>query len=202
MIITKHISSQSGATAIEFAIILPVLILAILGAWQLSYIGWAQHRLENAVRQASRVGITGMQKQGLTREQVIEATVTDAMQQTVAKVDGQPIQFTSKAYPTFSTLNQPGEPYDDANGNNICDPGETFYDYDDNDVRSTVDIGKAGSGAAGDVVRYEVTFPLKLFVPLANRLFGSNGQLDLTARTIVRNELFGTGAVPKAKPCT
>jgi hypothetical protein len=192
--------NQSGATAIEFALILPVLIIMLLGSWQLSYIGWAQHRLENAVREGSRVGVTGRAKAGSSRQQVIEAAVTDAMK-SVAKDPSQTVIFASKAYPTFSTLNSPGEPFDDANGNNVCDPGETYYDYDGIPGRSTTDIGTGGTGSAGDVVRYEITFPLKLFVPLANQFFGSGGQLNLTARTVVRNEMFGSATVPKASPC-
>jgi Flp pilus assembly pilin Flp len=197
---TPALNNQSGATAIEFAMILPIVISAILGAWQFSYIGWAQHRLENAVRQGSRVGITGAKTQNLSRQQIIENAVKDAMSG-VAKDSGQPIIFASKAYPTFSTMNNPGEPYNDANGNNVCDPGETFYDYDGVPGRSAVDIGASGTGSAGDVVRYEVTFPLDLFVPLVNQFFGQNHRLNLTARTVVRNEMFGAGAAPTAGIC-
>jgi Flp pilus assembly pilin Flp len=192
--------NQSGATAVEFAIILPVFLTAILGALQLSYIGWAQNRLENAVRQGARVGITGIATGDMTRQEMIEQMVEFSMQN-VSKATGQPIVYTSRAYPTFSTLNKPGEPFDDINNNNVCDAGETYYDYDGVPGRASVDISAAGAGGAGDVVRYEITFPLNLFVPIASKFFSTDDQLNLTARTVVRNELYGAGAVPTTGTC-
>jgi Flp pilus assembly pilin Flp len=192
--------NQSGATAVEFAIIFPLFITSILGAFQLGYIGWAQNRLENAVRQGARVGITGTTKNGKTRQEMIEAEV-DVSMQTVSKVSGEPIIYNSRAYPTFATLNNPGEPFDDDNHNGVCDKGEYYYDYDDNKSRTTTDISQAGAGGAGDVVRYEITYPLDLFVPIVNQFFGTENRLDLTARTVVRNELFGPGVVPKQRKC-
>jgi Flp pilus assembly protein TadG len=200
MIGSSTLRNQSGATAVEFALILPALLITILASFQLSYIGWAQNRLENAVRQGSRVGITGVAAAGKSRQDMIEEMVDFSMQN-VAKATGQPIVYTSRAYPSFSTLNQPGEPFDDANGNGVCDTGEDYYEYDGVDGRATTDISTPGAGSAGDVVRYEITFPLNLFVPIANQFFGSNSQLNLTSRTVVRNELFGASAAVMTKKC-
>ncbi len=180
--------------------VFPLLLTTILAAFQLSYIGWAQNRLENAVREGARVGITGGTTGDKTRQQTIEDAV-EFLMSSVSKVSGEPIVYTSKAYPTFSSLNKPGEPYDDVNNNNVCDTGETYYDYDGISGRATTDIGTAGAGSAGDVVRYEITYPLNLFVPIANQFFGSAHRLNLTARTVVRNELFGAGAVPTEGTC-
>ncbi len=199
--IIHHVENdRSGLAAIEFAMIFPVFLIMILAAFQLSYIGWAQNRLESAMRQGARVGITGRTTGSRTRQETIENAV-EFLMQSVSKVVDAPIVYTSKSYPTFSTLNQPGEPFDDVNNNNICDNGETYYSYDGIPGRATTDIGTSGTGSAGDVVRYEITYPLNLFVPLANRFFGTNNRLDLTARTVVRNEIFGPSAVPDEGTC-
>jgi Flp pilus assembly protein TadG len=192
--------NQSGLAAVEFALVLPIIVTCLLGAFQLGYIGYAQGRLDAAVRQGSRVGLSGKTSGKPSRQEAIEATVEFTMSN-VAKVPELPIVYTSKAYPTFSTLTQPGEPFEDKNGNGICDTGEVYFDYDDVDGRNTEDISSPGVGQPGDVVQYEITYPLDLFVPIANEFFGSDHRLDLKARTVVRNELFGAGAIPTEKPC-
>jgi Flp pilus assembly protein TadG len=193
-------ANQSGVAAVQFALIIPIMLLCILGAFQLGYIGFAQSRLESAVRQGSRVGITGKTVDKPTRQEAIEDNVVFSMRN-ISKVPELPIIYTSKAYPTFSTLTQPGEPFEDKNGNGICDTGEVYFDYDGVDGRSTQDISSPGVGQPGDVVQYEITYPLDLFVPVANEFFGSDHRLNLKARTVVRNELFGAGAVPTRKTC-
>jgi hypothetical protein len=205
--IVKHLAAfsrpvlaqQSGATIVEFALIFPIFLTLILGGWQLSYIGWAGNRLESAVREASRVGITG-DEGTTTRKQLIENSVIKAMS-SISMASGGTITFQSRAYPSFASLNNPGEPYDDINKNNICDPGETFYDYDGDAKRSTTDISTPGVGGPGDIVRYEVTYPMKLFVPLAKKLFGDGQKIDLRTRTVVQNELYGAGQTPTPGTC-
>ena len=192
-----------GSNAVEFAMILPFFSMTVLAAFQVGYIGWAQNRLEGAVREGSRAGVIGDNGGGapsLTRDQYIRNTVTNAMS-AIQLANGGTIEFKTTAYPSYAALNRAGEPFDDVNGNGICDAGETYYDYDSIPGRSTASLGKPGSGGPGDVVKYEVTFPLKLFVPIAGRFFGSNGELDLTSTTVVRNETFGTPATPTTGQC-
>lgn len=192
-------AQQSGATVVEFALIFPIFLTLLLGGFQLCYIGWASNRLESAVREASRVGITG-ETGSISRQQLIEGSVSQAMSN-ISMASGGSITFQSRAYPNFASLNNPGEPYDDINKNNVCDPGETFYDYNGDAVRSTSDISTPGVGGPGDIVRYEVTYPMNLFVPLAKKFFGDGNKLELKTRTIVQNELYGAGQTPTPGTC-
>jgi Flp pilus assembly protein TadG len=189
-----------GATLIEFAIVFPVLLVAILGAWQLSYIAWAQHRLENAVREGSRVGITGLSTADATRKDVIENAIKEAAT-SIAKVDGAEMKIDGCSSPSFATFVKPGEIYDDTNKNGACDNGEVYYDFNGDKSYSPNFVCAPGGGNAGDAVRFNVSFPVDLFVPLVNTFFGNGKRLDLNAQTIVRNENFGASAPVASLVC-
>jgi Flp pilus assembly pilin Flp len=193
---------QRGSNVVEFALVMPFFAMTVLASFQVGYIGWAQNRLEAAVREGSRAGVTGDTGPDPTasRDEFIMHTVEDAMRG-LRIAENQSISLEAKAYPSYQTLNKPGEPFDDANNNGICDAGETYYDYDGVPGRSLTDIGSPGSGGSGDVVRYTVTFPLKLFVPVAGSLFGNNGVLNLESTTVVKNENFAAGAPPASGTC-
>jgi Flp pilus assembly pilin Flp len=189
-----------GATMIEFALILPVLLVAILGVWQISYIAWAQHRVENAVREGSRVGITGLASGTSTRGETIEASITAAAS-SIALVDGVPLKFESCSSPSFATFAKAGELFDDANNNGACDDGEIYYDYNGDKAYSPDYVCTPGNGNAGDAMRYAVTVPVDLFVPLVNNFFGTDGRLDIRARTMVRNEVYGGTTLSASLTC-
>jgi Flp pilus assembly protein TadG len=191
----------AGATMIEFALILPVLLMAILGTWQVSYIAWAQHRLENAVREGSRVGITG-QSGGptSTRKEIIETAIRESAS-SIVKVDGVDMKIVGCASPSFATFVKPGELYDDTNRNGACDNGEVYYDYSGDGAYSPDYVCTPGSGNAGDAVKYDVSFPVDLFVPLVNMFFSADNRLDLKAQTMVRNESFGVTAPAPSLIC-
>ena len=55
----KHIllKSQKGATAVEFAIILPLLLLLIFGIIEFGLLLFNRHVITNAAREAARAGI-------------------------------------------------------------------------------------------------------------------------------------------------
>jgi hypothetical protein len=53
------------------------------------------------------------------------------------------------------------------------------------------DMGKAGLGNPGDVVVYTVTYPWPIMTPLMKPIIGNS--ITLTARSVVRNEPYGTG---------
>ena len=51
------LKSQKGATAVEFAIILPLLLLLIFGSIEFGLFLYNRHVITNAVREAARAGI-------------------------------------------------------------------------------------------------------------------------------------------------
>ena len=54
---TAILKSQRGATAVEFAVVLPLLLLLIFGAIEFGLFLFNRHVITNAVREAARAGI-------------------------------------------------------------------------------------------------------------------------------------------------
>jgi hypothetical protein len=69
-----------------------------------------------------------------------------------------------------------GETYTDVNGNGNWDPDE----------------GSSGSGNAGDVVVYTVSYPWTITTPIMSSLIGANGTYAITAHAVVKNEPYAT----------
>jgi hypothetical protein len=53
----RFLKNQNGATAVEFAVILPLLLLLIFGIIEFGLLLFNRHVITNAVREAARAGI-------------------------------------------------------------------------------------------------------------------------------------------------
>ncbi|MCE2927440.1 MAG: pilus assembly protein [Rickettsiales bacterium] len=174
--------SQDGTTAIEFAMLSPVLILLMMGIVEFSMIMFTQAVMESATGSTARTGRTGYtETSGLTRqEQLIESVAT----RTAGLLDPNLITVSMTTYSAFNNVNRP-EPYIDANGNGMYNAGETYTDINGNGQWDQ-DMGAAGAGEANDIVVYTVSYPWQIVTPVINRIIGTTYQL--TARTVVKNE--------------
>ena len=174
---------RSGATALEFAILAPVLFLAVIGIIELAIVLLIQVLLEGSVREASRFGITGYTPAGVTRDTQIRNVVA---RYTIGLINPNAITITTKVYPSFGQIGQP-EPYTDSNHNGHYDAGEPYTDINGNG-RWDADMGASGSGSAGDVVLYTVSYDWHMITGLMRPLMGTNGVVHLQASIAVRNE--------------
>ena len=68
-----------GVTAVEFAMILPLMLFMLFGVFQLGYIAYVQHRMETAVREAARLGITGNPGAFASRDALVTDYITKVM---------------------------------------------------------------------------------------------------------------------------
>lgn len=177
--------AETGATIVEFALIAPVLMLIILGIVEVSLAMLAQNMMEGATFSASRMGKTGYVAAGQTRE----ATIRNVLAKRAGiLLNMNKVAITSKVYQQFSQVGQP-EPFIDANGNGVWDPGENYTDVNGNGQYDK-DMGVAGLGNSAQVVVYTVTYPWAIAPPMIAKLIGSAGVLNLTARTVVQNEPY------------
>lgn len=72
----KYLKNQNGASAVEFAILLPVLVALVCGVIEIGMLLYNQQVLTNASREGARAAIIGECADRLTNEQ-IGTIVTD-----------------------------------------------------------------------------------------------------------------------------
>lgn len=183
--LVQLLGDRRAATAAEFAVLAPVLFLAVIGIIELAVLLTVQVLLEGSVREASRFGITGYTPAGTTRDAQIRATIA---QYTVGMVNMNNVVIVTRVFQSFGQIVRP-EPcykwlssgtcdtsspqnYLDANGNGHWDDGN----------------GTNGSGGSGDIVLYTVHYRHQMMTGLMRRIMGINGWVSLEASVLVRNE--------------
>lgn len=174
--------NRDGATLVEFALVAPVLLLLLLGMFDMGYNYYIQSQLQGAIQKAARdSGIEG----AYSRTGEIDARVTRAVHQLVP---GAEVGFSRRSYARFSDVAQP-EAFSDIDGNGICSDGEPFEDANGNGIWDE-DRGDEGLGGARDAVLYVVTVSYQ-------RAFAVTGFIGLPtdfttqATTVVRNQPYG-----------
>lgn len=183
----------NGATALEFAIVAPIMLLIICGLLNLSFQAYLQAMLDGAVNDAAR-------------NSTLEGNSAD--QSAVdAKVRRQLRTVLGTAAPTFERLNfysiaDIGKPEDyEENGTQPGrQAGECYFDYNNN-ARYDLDRGRAGQGGANDFVQYKVTLAYANFFPI--RLFGQTDRTTLVGTSVLRNQPYtDQAAVGQRRICT
>lgn len=187
--IKRMLGDRRGASAVEAALALPVLIAVLIGAFELGGIMLTEILMEGAVRDASRAGITGNNPQGKTREELI-MEVLDS--RTLSFVDTDKAVIRQLVYENFADIGKPEPLTKDVNGDGDYDAGQDEYVDINGNGQWDADMGAAGLGGPGDVVVYTVTYDLPSLTGVFSPLYGEDGTIRLTASTAVRNEPFGS----------
>ena len=177
---------RDGATALEFAFALPVVLLLLLGMFEVSMIMFVNTSVEGGLREAARYGITGQTPETGTREEAILG-VLDRYTFGFVDLDAADITFTT--YDSFTDVEQPEPWTDEAPLNGVYDEGEAYDDLN-GDGEWSEDRGTAGIGASGEVVLYKIAYDWELMTPYLAPLFGDDGVLRMTASIAVRNEPY------------
>ena len=143
--------------------------------------------IESATNNTARLGKTGYVAPGTSRQQEI---INNVDAKTSGLLDPNKLTISTEVYSNFNNIGQP-EPC-------ISPPtppcpgvaGVNFVDINGNGTWDA-DMGAAGLGNPGDVVVYKVSYPWKVVTPIVSAIIGST--FTITARTVVRNEPYGTG---------
>lgn len=187
--IAQVAASSVGATAVEYALLLPVLLLLLMAIIEYNTMMYASAVLEGATAVAAREGKTGYTQSGLSQQEYIYNIVKSRVS---GLLDPSLVQISSKSYVGFSVVGQPepciSPPASPCNGT----PGVNFVDVNHNGVWDP-DQGAAGLGASGDIVLYTVTYPWPIMTPLMLSYMGTNGVFPLTSSAIVKNEPYTVG---------
>ena len=177
--------AEDGVSAIEFAILVPVLILMMFGIIEFGLIMLASNMMESATSITSRLGKTGYSASGESREDTLLASVRD---HTSALLDPDKLSISSKYYDQFDEIGD-AEPWNDRNHNGIAEVGE-YTDVNGNGTYDT-DMGSSGYGNAEDIVVYSIHYPWPILTPIMREVIGDeDGNFEITAHAVVKNEPY------------
>lgn len=177
-------SDSDGATIVEFAIVVPLFLVLLLGIMDVGQMVYGKSVLAGAVRKAAR-------ESSLETRNTAEA---DAMVLDMIRpvLPGVTISTSRKSYYDFTDIGR-AEKWNDSNKNGQCDNNETYTDENRNGQWDE-DVGKADSdGGASDVVVYTVnaSFEPVFKVPFLPALWANR---TLSSTAVTRNQPFATQA--------
>ncbi len=181
-------NDQRGAAIVEFALIAPVLMLFVVGIFEVAMILFVSNLLEGSVREAARYGITGYVYEGYDRIAVIRRIVEH---NSAGMIDMEKVRIDTLTYQSFSAIGQP-EPFSDTNANGTWDAGEAFNDVNGNGQWDP-DMGVNGAGSPGDIVVYRITYDWPMLTRYVDKWLGSGSLITLSASYAVRNEPWDIG---------
>lgn len=173
---------SSGATLVEFAFVGPVLILMIMGLFDIAHTQYTSSVLHGAMQKAGR-DLTLESAQ--SRQGSIDANVTEQVRSVMPS--GANITLRKFSHFDFSDVDLPEE-FTDQNNDSRCNNNEPYVDTNDNGSWDA-DRGRNGIGGARDVVVYEATVTYPRMFPMFG-LAGLPTNVNIKASTILRNQPF------------
>jgi hypothetical protein len=185
-----RVRDARGTTAVEFALVAPVMLMTIMGLFDMGHAQYTRALLEGAIDKASRAAtIEGSSTTS------IDARVTTVVKQIAPSAT---LTFNRTTYSDFSDVGMP-EDFDDVDRDGTCDNGEPFEDANGNGTYD-LDRGKTGNGGARDAVLYTVQVTYKRILPIG-RLLGQSDSMKMSVTSVLRNQPYGIQAFKETKNC-
>ncbi|WP_034957746.1 TadE/TadG family type IV pilus assembly protein [Erythrobacter longus] len=175
-------SDENGATLVEFAIVAPVLMMVIMGIFDMGHTQYTSALMNGAMQKAGR-DLT-LQSAGATESAVDAAVVNQVTSVVPASAE---IELVKLSHYEFEDIGEEEE-YTDDNGDGECNNNEPFIDYNNNGVWDD-NRGTAGLGGAKDAVLYTVNVSYDRLFPMAG-LAGLPEKVELSASTVLRNQPY------------
>lgn len=186
-------ADERGAYMVEFAAIMPVFVMLLMGGFDISYQMYVRSVLEGEVAKAGRDSAleTGSAED---IQDAIDAQVTAGVQ-AVAK--SATLDFDRESFSSYNRIDDPAEPLiNDVNGNGVCDSGDTYEDSNRNGSRDLVGSSDGFSGAK-DAIVYTATATYPRIMPMAS-LIGWDDEVSVSATTMLRIQPFNAqAAIPE-----
>ncbi len=168
-----------GATIVEFAIILPVLCILLMGTFDLGYRSYVISMVQGSLHEAARMATVG----GTTTEEI--QTHVEERLQDFSK--GATIETSTQSFRDFNGIGSAEPLTQDANGNGQYDEDDDCYR--DNNFSGAFDSaqGSDGLGTAEDAVRFQVRMTYPRLFPMAG-LLGWSNEVEVVQSTVLRNQ--------------
>ena len=188
----RHLRHDArGATIVEFAFVAPILVLTLLGLFDLGYKSYVASILQGALHEAARMGTVGNK----TTAQ-IDAHIQNRLNQFSR---GATITITHNSYMDFSGVKVPETITSDTAPVGSYNVGDCYQDANANLVYDT-DRGKSGMGGSEDVLHYSITMSYPRLFPLT-KLMGLPSTDTITSSTVFRNQPYGSRSTSVATRC-
>ena len=181
------VTDESGATLVEFALVVPVLMTMLLGLFDVSYNMYANAILEGAMQEAGRNSTIEDANTGS-----IDAEVAQQVRRAVGTAN---VTFARTSYSEFSDVSQP-EDFTDINGDGTCNDGEPFEDANGNGAYD-LDRGASGQGGARNAVVLTATMTFDRFFPI-DAFTSLPSKYTATSSTVLRNQPYDINENPPA----
>lgn len=153
--------NREGATAIEFALVAPVLFLFMFGTIEFGLIMFASSIVEGGTANAARLAKTGVGR----------------------STNENPAARASEDMARIRSLIL-------ARGGNLLDPAKLDVVMQPESVETNPDAFNT-TGGAGEMVTYTSTYRWNVLTPIMRQFFGDDsGLLELRSVTVVYNEPF------------
>lgn len=181
-----------GVTVIEFAFILPVLLVLVMGLSDMLFQSYAQAVLTGEVQKAGRdAGLEASDPAAIDAKVISRMTplLKNLSNSCATGPVANPVWCAKRlSYDNFTEIGP--EPFTDTDGDGIRDPGECYTDVNGN-KQWDAEPGSDGQGGASAVTYYtmQITFP-RIF-PVA-ALMGWSASKTIRASTILKNQPFAT----------
>jgi len=173
---------ERGATIVEFALILPVMSVLLLGVIDLGYRSYVTSIIQGALHEAARMETIGKRTTDQT-ETHIESSLREFS-------NGATITTTTRSYSDFNGVRTPETITNDTAPFGTYNAGDCYEDFNNNSSYD-LDRGRGGLGGAEDVVYFEVEMTYPHIVPIGS--FLGNGWSDdvvITQNTLLRNQPY------------
>jgi Flp pilus assembly protein TadG len=185
---------RKGAVLTEFAMLLPVMAMLLLGAMDAGHTLYMQATLQGALQKASRDA--GLES-GITTAS--QTAIDDKVKNQVkALAKNATITITRRAYRSFAAASATKEQFTDTNNNGTCNGGEPYEDDNNNSVWDAG--GVSGAGGAESSVLYTVTATYSRLFPMYG-LIGMSPTVTVTGSTLMNNQPFGDRPTTTVRNC-
>ena len=184
----RHIrNDRRGTSVVEFGFVLIPMTLTLTLGIDIGYQAYVRAVVSGALEKASRS--TTVQNANST---TIETALTDNIH---AVMPGTTVTIAKGTFYKYSQMDTMERLTTDTNSNNVLDVGDCWEDVDDDSTRNIVSAGKAGIGAADDIVRYTVTTTYPRLMPVY-ALAGMSPNATVRSTTLVKRQPYAAQLAP------
>lgn len=173
--------SDTGVTVAEFALLAPVLVMTLMGLFDMTYNFYADTVVEGVVANAARDSSI---EQFANDPDALDDAVEAAIHRIVPNAA---VTISRTAYTDYGDVGQ-AEAFTDSNKDGSCNNNEPFEDVNGNGMWDP-DRSLLATSGARDAVVYEVTATYDRAFPVPS-LLNLNPKMTVRARTILRNQPY------------